>query len=167
VAKIIVPIVLFCALLMSAGFAAGSADKSADAILGIWVTEGGKAHVEVTGTDGEYQGRIVWLKEPDYPADDKQGMAGQAKVDRDNPDARLRNRPIIGLPLVSGFHYAGDGVWTGGTIYDPESGKTYRCKITLRKDGSLNVRGYIGFSLFGRTTVWTRLAANTGTALPK
>ncbi|HET7649829.1 MAG TPA: DUF2147 domain-containing protein [Gammaproteobacteria bacterium] len=165
--RIFVPIVLFCALLTSTGYAAGPTDAGADAILGTWVTEGGKAHVAISRAAGAYQGRIVWLKEPDYPVDDKQGMGGQAKVDRENPDAGLRNRPIIGLALVSGFHYAGDGVWTDGTIYDPESGKTYRCKITLRKDGSLNVRGYVGFSLFGRTTVWTRLAATPGNARPK
>jgi len=101
----------------------------------------------------------VWLKEPFYPTGDAQGMAGKPKVDRNNPDVALRSRPLIGLPLVSGFHFAGADEWTGGTIYDPENGKTYSCKITLMSNGSLKVRGYIGISLFGRTTAWTRLVS--------
>ncbi|MGH8369886.1 MAG: DUF2147 domain-containing protein [Gammaproteobacteria bacterium] len=136
-----------------------AADKSADRILGTWVTEGGKSHVEIVQQTGIYAGHISWLEEPVYPADDKQGMAGQPKIDRENPDTALRSRPIIGLPLVSGFRYADDDVWEDGRIYDPESGKTYRCKMTLLPDGSLKVRGYVGISLFGRTTIWTRLPA--------
>ena len=136
-----------------------AADNNADAILGLWGTAGGKSHVEITVDHNVYQGRIVWLKQPDYPADDSKGMAGKPKVDRENPNPTLRSRPIIGLQLVTGFRYDGDNVWSDGHIYDPESGKTYSCKMTLMPDGSLRVRGYIGISLFGRTTVWTRLSA--------
>lgn len=157
--KLIIRILVFSIAIILAGHTVYAADNKADAILGIWITEGGKSHVEITLRNGHYEGRIVWLKEPDYPADDQQGMAGKPKVDRENPDSGLRTRPIIGLPLLSGFRYAGDNVWTDGSIYDPESGKTYRCKMTLMKNGELKVRGYIGFSLFGRTTVWTRLPA--------
>jgi uncharacterized protein (DUF2147 family) len=57
---------------------------------------------------------------------------------------------------LSGFKFAGDNLWEDGTIYDPENGKTYRCKITLESPNRLNVRGFVGISLFGRTTVWTR-----------
>lgn len=142
--------------LVSAGplFAAG-----ADDILGVWATEGGKSRVEITRSGDTYSGHIIYLKEPHYPADDPKGMAGQTKVDRENPDAGLRSRPILGLRLMHGFHYAGDGYWTDGRIYDPESGKTYKCKMWFTKDGALKVRGYIGFALFGRTTVWTRYRA--------
>ena len=51
----------------------------------------------------------------------------------------------------------GDNVWKGGTIYDPEEGKTYRCKMTLTDVDILRVRGFIGISLLGRTTVWKRV----------
>lgn len=139
-----------------------AANPGGDAIVGLWLTEGGKARVEVVrGNDG-YDGRIVWLKEPRYPADDPQHMGGQPKVDRENPDKSLHGRPIIGLPLAQDFHYAGDNRWEGGSIYDPESGKTYRCKMTLLSDGTLKVRGYVGISLFGRTTVWTRVISPPG-----
>ncbi|HVA55299.1 MAG TPA: DUF2147 domain-containing protein [Gammaproteobacteria bacterium] len=138
--------------------------NQADAILGVWTTQDGKARVEIVQQNGLYLGQIVWLKEPLYPADDDQGMSGKAKVDRMNPDASLKTRPIIGLPLVNGFHYAGADAWTGGTIYDPESGKTYSCKISLMSDGALRVRGYVGILLFGRTEIWQRYMA--GTAMP-
>ena len=75
-------------------------------------------------------------------------------MDRENPDPKLQKRPILGLRIVEGFHYAGDDVWVDGTIYDPKKGKTYSCKMTLREDGTLFVRGFIGFSFIGRTTVW-------------
>lgn len=132
-----------------------------DAILGVWTTAEGKSKVEITKKDGQYRGKIVALKEPLYPSDpnDKQyveGRAGQPKVDRNNPDEKLRERPIIGMELMGGFKHDGDDVWSGGTIYDPESGKTYKCKMTLVSSNELKVRGYIGVSLLGRTTVWTR-----------
>ena len=44
-----------------------------------------------------------------------------------------------------------------GTIYDPRDGKTYKCRMTLKKDGTLEVRGYLGLALFGKTVVWTRI----------
>ena len=127
------------------------AADDADAVLGAWVTADGKAKVEIEKHDGVYDGRIVWLKEPNYTAEDKEGVPGQPKVDLKNPDKALQGRPIIGLPLISGFKYAGDNVWSDGHIYDPESGKLYSCKLTLMMDGSLKVRGYVGISLFGRT----------------
>ena len=146
----------FGLLLLVAGIAPALADGP-DGVLGTWVTADGKAHVEITRQGDVYNGSIVWLKEPLYPADDK-SSPGQPKVDRKNPDASLQTRPIIGLPLVQGFKYAGDNVWSDGTIYDPDSGKLYSCKMTLMMDGSLRVRGYVGISLFGRTEIWTRLA---------
>jgi len=132
-----------------------------DAIVGVWATapgnEDGQAHVKITENNGKYEGEIIWLEVPVYPADDEQGMAGQAKVDRENPDESLRTRPVIGLEIMHDFSYAGDGKWKGGTIYAPDEGKTYKCKVTLQDDGTLKVRGYIGVSLLGRTEVWTRV----------
>ena len=72
------------------------------------------------------------------------------------PNHSLRNRPIVGLQLMSDFEAAGKVQWGEGKIYDPESGKTYKCKITLTDPKRLEVRGYVGISLFGRTEIWTR-----------
>lgn len=146
--------VICAALALFAGTPAWAGD--ADAIVGVWVTEGGRAHVEIAKEGGVYNGKIIWLLEPKYPDDDEKGMAGQEKVDRENPDPSRRNRPLIGLNMVTGFKYAGDGKWRKGRIYDPENGKTYKCKITLTDRGTLKVRGFIGVSLLGRTTEWKR-----------
>ncbi len=147
----------FAALFLVAPVSAGDGDV----ILGLWATDpeggGGEAHVEIYLDKDRYSGRIVWLAEPDYPADDEQGMAGQPKVDRENPDEALRANPIIGLVIVEGFEYDGDGTWRKGTIYDPDNGKTYKSKMKLDGPDVLKVRGFIGVSLIGRTTEWTRV----------
>lgn len=70
-------------------------------------------------------------------------------------DARKGKR-IIGMTIVEGIKLKGDN-YEGGEILDPENGKTYRCKMTLDETGNkLEVRGYIGISLFGRSQIWTR-----------
>lgn len=125
-----------------------------DELVGVWVTEENKARVEVTKKDGVYRGTIIWLKDLDYPADDKD--AGTPKHDRENPDESKRGGPIIGLEILKGFREKGDKLYDKGTIYDPDNGKTYKCKMEIRDDGHLYVRGFIGISLLGRTTVWTR-----------
>jgi len=68
----------------------------------------------------------------------------------------LRSRPILGLEILKDFVYE-DGKWTDGKIYDPKSGKTYSCNMTLKSNGDLNIRGYIGISLIGRTDVWKKV----------
>ena len=73
------------------------------------------------------------------------------------PTSKLRTHPVLGMRIVSGLRgNAADG-WTGGTIYDPESGSSYHCKASVEPGGNrMDLRGYIGFSLLGRTEVWTR-----------
>jgi uncharacterized protein (DUF2147 family) len=65
------------------------------------------------------------------------------------------NKPILGLTIITGLTKDGDE-WNGGKILDPKSGKTYKCYITLKDDNTLKIRGYIGFSLLGRTELWYR-----------
>ena len=103
------------------------------------------------------------MKESNY-TDSKDGPVGTPKVDRKNPDPALRNRPIIGLQVVEGVTATGDNRWENGSCYDPESGNTYRCKMRLLSPDRLELRGYIGISLFGRTYVLTRKDTTTATA---
>jgi uncharacterized protein (DUF2147 family) len=125
--------------------------QSADAVLGKWETKNGKSHVEIYKKDGEYYGKIVWLKEP-------LNEEGKPKVDKNNPEEDMRSRPLKGLELLREFEYdADDEMWEDGEIYDPESGDTYSCEMSLEGDDKLKVRGYLGISLLGRTTVWTRV----------
>ncbi|MCZ6828600.1 MAG: DUF2147 domain-containing protein [Gammaproteobacteria bacterium] len=81
---------------------------------------------------------------------------GKPRLDIHNTDSSLRGRPIQGLTIATGLHYE-RGRWRGGRIYNPASGKTYRCEMELAADGYLEVRGYIGIAALGRTLYWQRL----------
>jgi len=134
---------------------AASADEEKE-ILGIWNTTDNKIKVEIFSKNETLHGKIISLKEPVWPANDEKGMGGKPKNDRNNPDSKLRDKPIVGLEFMSGFTYSGKKRWEGGKIYDPENGKTYKCKMTLVSTNRLDVRGFIGISIIGRTEVWTR-----------
>lgn len=142
-------------VLLFSSFPVLADDATADRILGVWATEKAEAHVEISRDENGYNGSIIWLKEPFYSEADGEELAGRPKTDRENPDIALHDRPIIGLAIMQGFRFAGKNRWVDGTIYDPENGKTYKCYLWLTKEGSLKVRGYVGISLFGRTSEWT------------
>lgn len=78
-------------------------------------------------------------------------------MDENNPDANLKNQPVIGLHILKDFVFDGEDEWNSGTVYDPDNGKTYKCYMQLETPDKLKVRGYIGFSLLGRTEYWKRL----------
>ena len=139
--------VVACALFLMTGVASA---EEADAVLGQWYTDAEKKDVvvEIYKDNDLYSGKIIWLKNPNE--DD-----GTTKVDDENPDEARRNDPILGMNLVKGFTYKGKNKWAGGTIYDPNNGKTYKCKMSLKGD-DLKVRGFIGVALFGRTVHWLR-----------
>ena len=121
-----------------------------DKIVGVWEVGSGKARVKVTKYGDKFGGKIVWLKEPTYPD-------GTKKVDKNNPDETKRTVPLLGYNNLLGFSYKGKSEYDGGTIYDPENGSVYNCNIFLKDDNTLEVRGYIGVSLFGRTDTWKRV----------
>jgi uncharacterized protein (DUF2147 family) len=143
------------AIMLLVGFYAASAfsQVKADDIMGVWLNEDEDAHVEIENIDGVYFGKIVWLKEP---VDEK---TGQPKLDKENPDDELKKRPVMGMELLSDFRFDGKKEWKDGTIYDPKSGKTYSCYMVFTDNSKdrLKVRGFIGISLIGRTTYWTRV----------
>ncbi len=125
-----------------------------DDILGVWLNEDKDAHIQIYKEGDKYFGKIVWLKEPIDPD------TGKPKVDDKNDDESLRNRPIMGLLLLKDFVFDGDDEWEDGEIYDPKSGNTYSCYMEFPDEENkdyLKIRGYIGFSLLGRTTYWTRV----------
>lgn len=131
----------------------------ADDILGLWNTEEHDARIEIFKCNDKYCGKITWLKEPNYSAEDDNGKIGQPRIDLNNPDPQLRNQPYIGLQILDGFTFH-KGDWIHGKIYNPENGKTYKGDIQLHSPDELSLRGYIGFSLFGGTTTWTRVTAS-------
>jgi uncharacterized protein (DUF2147 family) len=118
-----------------------------DAIIGTWVVAEKDAHIEIYRQGDVYFGRISWLRGQDGG---KPSGAGPA------PEAMMHETPRVGLIIVRNFRFDGKA-WKAGTLYDPTDGKSYRGIITLPGKDELHVRGYLGISLFGRTTVWHRV----------
>lgn len=119
-----------------------------DAIEGLWYSEEKTAKVQIyKAKDTKFYGKIAWLKEPNKD--------GKPKVDDKNPDKAKRTQPILGLMLLKGFKKDDDNEYTDGKIYDPKTGKTYDCKLTL-KGNILDIRGYVGMPAFGRTSTFSR-----------
>lgn len=127
--------------------------QNADDIIGNWKNGEGTGIIQIyKTTSGHYAGKIVWLKEPIDPE------TGSPKLDKRNPDESLRQTPTLGLINIKGFVFnEKDKKWVEGTIYDPKTGKEYSCKAELISKNTLEVRGYIGLSVFGRTDTWTRM----------
>ena len=134
-------LVLACAFTASA--------QKADAVLGKWINPSGEGQVLIYKKGDKYYGKLAWMKEPN-------DANGNPKLDALNPDKALQSRPKLGIELLKDFTFDGDDVYEDGTIYDPKSGKTYSCKMTLKGD-ILKIRGYIGISLFGRSENWARV----------
>jgi uncharacterized protein (DUF2147 family) len=111
---------------------------------GEWVTQGHTALVSIGRCGANYCGEVekILVRKPPIPT-----------KDGNNPNPALRNRPLVGIKLLTGFSPAG-GKWTGGRIYDPETGKSYRSVLRLNPDGSLKVSGCIAF--FCQSQRWTR-----------
>jgi len=135
----------FWILMMLVGPVLAAADAR-DSVFGLW---GAKDSIlEISETDGMLHARIVSILHPTYNAGEE-GPAGAVRVDLHNPDADLRARPIVGMDLLDGYRFK-DGKWQG-QLYDPGSGKTYKSQITVGSDGKLQLRGYVGSPMFGRT----------------
>jgi uncharacterized protein (DUF2147 family) len=125
----------------------------AGTLVGRWYAEGGAAQVELYACGEELCGRVVWLRSPF----DENGCDLR---DTSNPDPALRNRPIVGIEVLSGLrHSADDREWLDGSIYDPVSGRTYRCTLQEVGENRVRLRGYIGIPLLGRTTTWIRVGS--------
>ena len=133
---------------------AAAADDQAAKVLGNWLTEGRDGIIQMSlASDGSYQGTIV-------------GGNAPHRLDEHNPDESKRAQTLLGQFIVHGMKYDGGGRWSGGSIYDPDSGRTYKMQNrSCSSADRLKVRGFIGFSLLGRSQVWTRyLGSDTGPA---
>jgi uncharacterized protein (DUF2147 family) len=126
------------------------ADARPEPVEGRWLTEPKTAVVEILRCGGgSLCGRLLWFRMK--PSDHN-----PQALDIRNPDPGLRNRPLCGLMVMWGFQPDGQNQWSDGSLYDPESGGSYHGTMRLQSDGTLNLRGYIGISLFGRSQDWTR-----------
>lgn len=108
------------------------------------VTGKPKSVVELYNYNGEVHGRIVELiREPD---EDQDPVCDKCTGDK-------YNKKIKGMTIVWGLKQNGSS-WENGSILDPKNGKVYRCYITPEGNDKLKVRGYVGFSMIGRTQYW-------------
>ncbi|HEY6824627.1 MAG TPA: DUF2147 domain-containing protein [Steroidobacteraceae bacterium] len=131
----------------------GAAAAQAPTPVGLWKTYSdrtGEADglVRVTQANGELEGTVVKVFSP--PAQSANPLCEECP-------GELRNQPIVGMKILWGMRPEADA-YTGGEILDPDEGKVYRCTLRVVAGGrKLEVRGYIGISLFGRTQVWDRV----------
>ena len=124
-------------------------DDKQSRILGNWLTESKDGIIQISAASGGiYEGRIVGGNHP-------------GRLDEKNPDATLRSKPLRGEIILRNLRYDGDGKWSGGAIYEPDTGRSYKCLVQLIAPDSLKVHGYIGISLLGKSQIWTRYLATS------
>ena len=116
---------------------------------GLWITQDDetgkkKSEVLIYQENGKLYGKIVRLLLPE----DQGKLCEKCK-------GREKNKPIAGLVIVKDLILEED-TWEDGTIMDPKSGKVYDCYLNLEDANTLKVRGFLGFSLLGRTQIWKR-----------
>jgi uncharacterized protein (DUF2147 family) len=129
---------------------AHQARAAGDPVFGVWLTQSKDGKVRVApcaANPAQACGTIVWARGPN-------GEDGRTLSDEHNPDAALHGRPIIGMPIIWDFRRDGSGGWTGGRIYDPAGGKTYKARMAGGDGGKLKVAGCVLF--FCRAETWTR-----------
>ena len=119
-------------------------------VIGKWktiddVTKKAKSIVEVYEENGKIYGKVFQI----LTVGEENKVCTECKGD-------LKGEPITGMVILKNLSKDGSE-WNGGTIFDPNNGKTYKCYITLESDEKLKVRGYIGFSLIGRTQYWYKV----------
>jgi len=112
-----------------------------EAIAGVWYIPKQRANIEFFKKDNAYHGKII------------QGSRRQ-RYDVNNPDPEKRKNLMVGTFIVKDVKFDGNNTWKGGSIYNPDNGKTYNCMIELIGEEKLKVTGYLGVSFFGKTQTW-------------
>ncbi len=154
--RLTLAVALMCVLAGPGAVAAAQGGE--DAIVGIWLTQTGDGFVKIERDGERYRGRIVGA--PPGTRDD------QDTRDVNNPDPALRQRKVQGLLIMGDYSFNGKR-WVNGWVYDPDVGKQYKSNIKLKGPDRLQMRGYIGTPLLGRSQVWTRVSEDTpGVQLP-
>lgn len=122
--------------------------EESDGIVGVWFTEDRASKIQIFKQDNHYFGKIVWLKSPT--------VNGKPILDTKNPEEKLRTRHILGLVFLNKFVFEGNNSWVHGEIYDARSGRTVSGKMSLKNKNMLDLRGFIGKPLFGKTVTLVR-----------
>ena len=109
----------------------------AEKIVGIWFTDDKTSKIQIYKNESQYFGKIIWIA---------------PKENKDN----LKIKPKIGYQIFRKFTFEGKNVWSGGQVSDPRSGMTVSGKMTLKDENTLNVRGFLGAPMFGKTVILFR-----------
>lgn len=117
-----------------------------DITKGTWYNEEKDSKLQFFKTGDKLFCKVIWV-DPN---------AHLPATDIHNPNDKLKSQPTIGLVFLKNFVYKNNNVWEDGTVYDPKNGKTYSGIVTIVNANKIDLRGYIGFSLIGRTSHFTR-----------
>ncbi len=120
-----------------------------DQIIGLWLTQNKDGKVEIFKSGNTYFGRLVWGNDM-FEKDGK-----TSRKDINNPDPKLRNRPIQNFVFLTNFVYK-DGIWDNGKIYDARTGTSYDCFMKY-VEGKIEIRAFIGLHMFGKSEQWQRI----------
>lgn len=107
-------------------------------IIGIWFTDDKTSKIQIYKNNSQYFGKIIWMSTVESKED-------------------LKVKPKIGYQIFRKFTFEGKNVWSGGQVSDPRSGMTVSGKMTLKDENTLNVRGYVGAPMFGKTVILLRV----------
>ena len=135
----------------------GASSVSAASIEGLWLTENGKAIIQFSkceeGADSKFCGNIVWSQNP-------RDEDGNLKLDVNNPDPALKSRPVCGIRLIGDLQKTTEDFYEDGWVYHPKKGKSYGAEVTVVSAEQLEMRGFLGFSLIGKSETWNRVEDN-------
>lgn len=141
---------LFLAIVLLLSHTLAFAQTKPDDIVGKWITADKSVIVQIIKVDQKYIGKIVWGKQKN-------------RKDHKNPDETKRNKYLLNSLILTNFEHDGDNEYSNGEIYDPNSGKTYSSNLELVNHNKLKVQGYVGLTMFGRSSVWTRVVYKKAT----
>ena len=110
----------------------------AEKIVGIWFTDDKTSKIQIYKNESKYFGKIIWL------------------ANNESKEV-LKVKPQVGYQIFRKFTFEGKNVWSGGQVSDPRSGMTVSGKMTLKDKNTLNVRGYLGAPMFGKTVILSRV----------
>jgi len=126
--------------------------SQSDEILGTWLNEKKDSKITVYTENGKYYGKVIWLK------NNVNEDGTSPKLDIQNEIEAEKKLPIEGKVILKDLSWdSDDKEWQDGTIYDPRGGSVYSCFGRMEAKDQLYLKGYIGFSLIGRSTIWTRV----------
>jgi len=148
--------IIFISILFLTSFLYAGTQITINDFIGLWHIENNASIIQIyKAKNGNYEGKLVWVDQEIHNKD-------KSLTDIKNPNPELRSQKLIGLIIAKDFTPSGNEL-TGGTIYDPHTGKTYNAEMWFNNNTTtLNLRGYVGIPLFGETRKWTRC-----TSIPK